>query len=277
MKLLKLLGGQSQYFCDGADGGSGGSEGGGQAGAGEGGGSAGADGGSNDGDGGDGDGGTGTTPTFAEEMAGKTKEEVIEIALGIRDDRSKKNKIIEGHTDLKARNEELVGAGKELLSRVEALEREKMTDAEKVVADAKKKTETEAESNKLLTDLAAENRDLRLASAANSTGSKVSQEAFVKFALSEYLKTNPTATNEDLATHALEIKAQNPAAFGDGETTLDTGGGGGGANVQGRATILSELEEVEALWKKRFELPLGQRAELTGRRAGLRLKAAAGK
>ncbi len=274
MKMLKLLGGQSQYFSDGAGDGSGGSEGAGESGAGEGGGSAGSEGGSNDGEGGSGEGQTGAKPTFAEELAGKTPEEIIKIAVDLQADRSKKNKRLESQAGIQTENDELKASQKTLTDRLDALEREKMTDAEKVVADAKKKATTDSENTQLLSDLAAENLDLRLSVAANSTGSKVTQEAFVKFALGEHLKANPAATAADLDTYALELKAQNPAAFGSGEATVDTGGGGGGTNVQGRATILSELEAAESLWKTRFTMQPSARHALTGRLADLRSQAA---
>jgi len=269
--FLNLLGGSMDLGLNlpitGAD------DGGGEAGSSSDGGSEGAGdgGGDNSGEGGDGGdsaagggsaggssgGSVGSGDSFESDLAGKTVEELIALNTKLRDDRSKKNKALEG---LKGTKKELDAAKTELAR----IAREKMNDDEKRDADSRAATERADASD-------AKVKKYRIKTAANSTGTKVLDPDFVEYKISEHLKANPDATDEDLAGVTTALLKSSPIAFessnGSGGT-VNTAGGGASAQA-GRVSMQSELELVNKQLESRAGLTLQQDAELCAKKARL--------
>jgi hypothetical protein len=192
-----------------------------------------------------GGGSAGSGDSFEADLAGKTEAELRTLLVNLRDDRSKKNKQLES---MKGTKKELDDAKKKLA----AIEREKMNDDQKLAADAKEAAERADESD-------AKVKKYRIKTAAGSVGVKITDPDFVEYKIDEHLKKNPDATDEDLAKVAADLRKTSPIAFesGNGSQTLDTAGGGAGA-AQGRATLQSELDIVNAKLKDRSRLTVAE-------------------
>lgn len=185
---------------------------------------------------------------LAEAIKSMSIKEVQALTLQIAADRSDKNKRLKAATESLRQKDEQLKSQEELKARLEALEREKMTDDERKRVDEAKRLEREEESKARIKMLEIDNLKLRIDNAINAAG-KAKDREFVEYKIEKYLADNPEATAEDLLAEAVRVKEANPTAF-ETQTALDSAGGGGGITNTNTAVLRAEYKKLDEEYQK---------------------------